>query len=158
MLVKKSLDLKPPGKKYYFIPILLLICFVTLYPLALSIYVFPPLFIGTMAYVFLEGLDREKYLAIFVALVYFINLEVNLSLPLFFIIIVSLMFYVVFYPMLDEIKKCTYCKGIISVIAINFMYLFGLSIYDFIFSTNTFELSEMLFYSLLVDMLLVMVL
>jgi hypothetical protein len=158
MLVRKALELKPVVRKHMFIPFLFLFLFILFYPMAISIYVVFPFFIGTMAYVFIEGLDKEKYLAIFVSVIYFINLEVNLSLPLFFILIVSALFYILFYPLLGKIKRCKQCKGIIVVIFVNIIYFLGLYFYDFLFETKSIVFDSMLLYSLLVDMLVVMVL
>jgi hypothetical protein len=158
MLVKKELKLRPIEKKHIVIPFLLLVSFVLLYPMVISIYVFTPLFIGTMVYVFLEGLHRENYVAIFVSIVYFINLEVNLSLPLFFIFIMSLFVYVLFYPLLNDMKKCTYCKAIITVILINVIYVSGLYLHDFIFDTQSIVFDNMLWYALLADIFVVILL
>jgi hypothetical protein len=158
MLVNKGIDLKPPVRKCIFIPALLLVSFVLFYPMLISIYVFAPLFIGTMAFILIEGVYKEQYLAIFVAVVYFVNLEVNLSLPLFFIVIISLMYYVLFYPSLKEIRRCRFCKPIISVIAINIMYVAGLLIHDFIFGTSSIVFDVMLWYALLADIFLVILL
>ena len=158
ILVKKSLVPKPVETKYMIVRMSLLFLFVLIYPMVISIYVFTPLFIGTMAYILLEGLYKEKYFAIFTAAVYFINFEVNLSLPLFFIIILSLLFYTLFYSSLIEMKRCKYCKAILTVLAINIMYALGLYIYDFIFETNSIFFDDMLLYSLLADIFLVILL
>ena len=158
MFVIKGLNLKAPVKKHIFIPALLLFIFVLCYPMLISIYVLMPLFIGTMGYVLLEGLYKEKYFAVVVALIYLLNLETNLSLPLFFIVITSLVYYVVFYPHLNEMERCRYCKAVFSVLIINLLYIFTLYVYDFIFSSKSIVFDSMLWYALCADMLLVMVL
>ena len=68
--------------------------FIFVYPMLISIYVFLPLLIGAMGYMLVQGLEREKTSFILLAIVYMVNLEVNLSLPIFLAVISSLLFYV----------------------------------------------------------------
>ncbi len=68
--------------------------FILFYPMLISIYVFLPLFIGAMSYILIQGLERKKSLFLFISVIYLMNLEVNLTLPLFLTIISSFIFYV----------------------------------------------------------------
>ena len=128
------------------------------YPMLISIYVFLPLFIGTMGYLFLKGIDENKVFYMLLPLVYFINIEVNLSLPFFLTTITTLIVYLVFYRNLNYFRKCTVCRPIISILLIDGLYLLFLLAYDFIFQTQTIVLDTILLYSLFVDFLVVVIL
>jgi hypothetical protein len=134
------------------------ILFIVFYPMLISIYVFLPLFIGVMGYTFIKGVDENKIFYILLSAIYFINLEVNLSLPFFLTIITSLLVYLFFYHHLDYFRRCTICRPILSVFLIDGLYLLSLLAYDFIFQTQTIVLDNILLYSLIVDLLLVAVL
>jgi len=124
----------------------------------ISIYVFLPLLIGVMGYIFIEGIEKGKRGYIVVSTVYFINLEVNLSLPLFSTIISSLLVYILFYHNLTYFRKCKMCKPILSILLLDGLYLASLLFYDFIFQANSIVLDNILLYSLIVDILLVVIL
>ena len=134
------------------------IFFILFYPMLISIYVFLPLFIGAISYLLIQGFEQGRYTYILVALVYLINLEVNLSLPLFFTIISALVFYVSIYPHLLHFRKCRLCKALFSVFILDVFYLGALFAYDFIFDVSSIELDFILLYSLVVDMLIVVLL
>jgi hypothetical protein len=134
------------------------ITFIIFYPMLISIYVFLPLLIGVMGYLLILGIEQEKKSYIFAALVYFINLEINLSLPFFLTIISSLLVYVIFFHSLLHFRKCTLCTPIITVILLDFCYLGLLLAYDFIFQDTTIMLDNILLYSLVIDLLIVVVL
>ncbi len=132
--------------------------FILFYPMLISIYVFLPLFIGSMAYILIRGIEKEKSLSIAVATIYLLNLEVNLSLPLFLVIISSLFFYVTIYPSLKYFRRCKVCKPLLAVILLDLFYLGALFSFDFIFQTQSIVLDSILLYSLIVDMLIVVIL
>ena len=132
--------------------------FIFFYPMLISIYVFLPLLIGAMGYMLVQGLEREKSSFILLAVVYMINLEVNLSLPLFLIIISTLLYYVIIYPYFKHFRKCRICRPLLSVVVLDIIYLGCLFSYDFIFQTQSIVLDEILLYSLIVDMLVVVIL
>ena len=132
--------------------------FIVFYPMLISIYVFLPLLIGIMGYVFIQGIEKGKTRYIFVAIIYFINLEVNLSLPFFLIFISSLLVYVLFYHSLLYFHKCKICRPVLSVLLIDAVYLGSLLSYDFVFQSNSIVLDTILLYSLIVDLLVVMIL
>ena len=132
--------------------------FVFFYPMLISIYVFLPLFIGAMSYMFILGLEKEKTAYILISIFFMMNIEVNLSLPTFLIIISALLFYVLIYPYLRHFRKCKVCRPILSVLLLDLLYLACLFSYDFVFQTQSIVLDKILLYSLVVDMLIVMIL
>jgi hypothetical protein len=138
--------------------VLALLFFVLFYPMLISIYVFLPLFIGAMSYTLIEGLETKRSFFIFIGVIYLVNLEVNLSLPLFLSIIIAFVFYLTFYSSLLHFRRCKICKPLLSVFILDFMYLGALMGFDFIFQTHSIELDNILLYSLVVDMLIVVLL
>jgi len=138
--------------------VIVLVLFTLFYPMLISIYVFLPLFIGAMSYTLIQGIEKDKTFSLVIAIIYLINLEVNLTLPLFLTIISSFIFYVTLYPSLKYFRKCKVCKPLISVILLDIFYLGALFAFDFIFQTHSIGLDMILLYSLVVDMLIVVLL
>ncbi len=136
----------------------MIISFILFYPMLISIYVFFPLLIGIMGYLLIEGIEKGKVHYIALAVIYFINLEVNLSLPFFLIFIVVLMIYLFIYPSLGYFNECKICKPILTVMFIDIVYLLFILSYDFLFQTTTVILDSILIYSIIVDFLVVIVL
>ncbi|TET90049.1 MAG: hypothetical protein E3J96_00895 [Sulfurovum sp.] len=132
--------------------------FIVFYPMLISIYVFLPLLIGVMGYILIQGIEKGKTYYIFIAIIYFVNLEVNLSLPFFLILISSLLVYVLFYHSLIYFNECMICRPVLSVLLIDAVYLGSLLSYDFIFQTNSIVLDNILLYSLIIDLLIVVML
>jgi hypothetical protein len=132
--------------------------FVAFYPMLISIYVFLPLFIGAMSYMFVVGLDKERTAYIVISILFMMNIELNLSLPIFLIIISTLIFYVFIYPSLIHFRSCKMCRPILSVLLLDLLYMGFLFSYDFIFETQSIVLDKILLYSLVVDMLIVVIL
>lgn len=149
---------KASKPEYKILWISAVVFFVLFYPMLISIYVFLPLFIGAMSYIFILGLENNKSLSLLIASIYLINLEVNLSLPLFLTIVSALLFYMIFYVSLKYFSRCKMCKPLISVLLLDVLYLGALFAFDFIFDTNSIVLDSILFYSLIVDMLIVVLL
>jgi len=144
--------------KFPYLLWILALIFVIFYPMLISIYVFLPLLVGVMGYLLILGIENEKTSYIFVALIYFINLEINLSLPFFLTIISSLTIYVLFFQSLLHLRKCKVCISVITVILLDFFYLGSLLAYDFIFQETTIMLDDILLYSLVIDLLIVVLL
>ena len=139
--------------------ILLLTVFTMIfYPMLISIYVFLPLLIGTMGYIFMRGLQEGKIIHIVIAIIYFINLEINLSLPLFLSIITALFVYVIFYRNITYFSSVSILKSILVVLLMDIFYLLFLLMYDFLFGTSSIVLDGILAYSFIVDMLVVVML
>jgi len=143
----------------HYLPFLFgVLLFVLFYPMLISIYVFLPLFIGAMSYILILGIEKEKTSYVVFASLYLINLEVNLSLPLFLTIISSFIFYVTFSLYLQHFRQCKLCKPLISVLMLDLFYLGALFAFDFIFQVHSIELDIILLYTLIVDMLIVVLL
>ena len=137
---------------------IIVLLFILIYPMLISIYVFLPLLMGVMGYVFIRGLDEGKMHYLFVSIFYFINLEINLSLPLFLSFISFLIMYIVVYKNLYYFRNCRICQSILSVIFIDLFYVGVILIYDFVFQTTSIVLDNLLLYSLIVDIILVIIL
>ena len=137
---------------------IVLLLFIAFYPMFISIYVFLPLLIGIMGYILMLGVEEGKWSIVFIALVYFLNLEVNLSLPFFLTIIASLLVYVLMFHNLIYFRSCHICRPILSVLMVDALYIILLLAYDFIFQTTSVVLDSILLYSLIVDILVVVML
>jgi hypothetical protein len=149
---------KKSQKKHYLPFLIGVLLFVIFYPMLISIYVFLPLFIGSMSYILILGIEKEKTSYIIFSSLYLINLEVNLSLPLFLTIISSFIFYVTLFLYLQHFRQCKLCKPLISVVILDLFYLGALFAFDFIFQVQSIELDIILLYTLIVDMLIVVLL
>ena len=134
---------------------ILVLVFIAFYPMLISIYVFLPLLVGVMGFLLMKGVEKNNPFYILVALVYLINLEVNLSLPFFLTVVASLIVYLAFYSHQNYFKKCVVCKSVLSVIMIDLLYLGLLLSYDFVFQTNSIVVDQILVYSLVIDLLVV---
>lgn len=132
--------------------------FIIIYPMLISIYVFLPLLIGVMGYLLIYGIEKDKKEYVIGSLVYFTNLEVNLSLPFFLMAMSTLLVYVLFFHYLTHFRKCQVCTPIITVLLLDFFYLASILIYDFIFQETTVILDNILLYSLVIDLLVVVIL
>jgi|LGVC01.1.fsa_nt_gb hypothetical protein len=136
----------------------IVIAFIIFYPMLISIYVFLPILIGFMGYVLILGIDRSRISYVLISLVYLVNIEVNLSLPLFLSVLTIMLFYVTIYPHLYVLKKCKVCIPLLSVIFIDLLYFIMLLGYDFIFGESSIVIDQLLLYSLVVDILMVFLL
>jgi hypothetical protein len=132
--------------------------FIVFYPMLISIYVFLPLLIGVMGYILIQGIEKEKIHYVLISIIYFANLDVNLSLPFFLLSISSLLVYVLFYHSLLYFRECVICRPVLTVLLIDTVYLGSLLSYDFIFQTNSVVLDNILLYSLIIDLLIVVIL
>jgi len=137
---------------------IVVLLFILFYPMLISIYVFLPLLIGIMGYIMILGIEHGKLYYLLISTIYFINLEVNLSLPFFLTIIMVLLVYVLFYHHLSYFRNCYVCRPILLVIIIDVFYLGALLVYDFIFQGTSIVLDNILLYSLIVDILVVAIL
>lgn len=145
---------KEKGSLFWFFSLI----FILFYPMLISIYVFLPLFIGLISYIFIVGLEREKNTLVILSVIYMLNLEINLSLPIFLNIISALLFYLIVYPYLQYFRRCFFCRPLLSVISLDLMYLGTLFFYDFVLQTQSIYLDKILLYSLIVDMIMVLML
>jgi len=132
--------------------------YIIFYPMFISIYVFLPLMIGFMGYLFIYGVERADTKYITLSLIYLINLEVNLSLPLFLTLLTVIFFYIFIYPVLTILKECKSCIALFSVLFIDLLYFIMLVGYDFIFDASSIVVDQLLLYTLVVDMVMVFLL
>jgi hypothetical protein len=137
----------------------LIVAVVLFYPLLISMYVFIPLLIGLAGYFFMIGLYKEKPLYVALSTLYFVNLEVNLSLPLFLMVMASLSTYFLFAKKSILPKgKCRACKAIYITFLVDIIYFVLLFSYDLVFQTTSIVVDSILLYSLLFDLLAVVIL
>jgi hypothetical protein len=135
------------------------ILFVIFYPMLISIYVFLPLSIGFTGYLLIIGIeDNSKRKYVIFSLIYMLNLEINLSLPLFLMTANVLFFYITIYPTLDILKQCKICVALLSVIFIDLLYFIMIVGYDFIFDEVSIVVDQLLLDTLIVDMVMVFLL
>ncbi len=137
---------------------ILIAVFVAFYPMLISIYVFLPLFIGVMGYIFILGVDRGKISYILVSFLYLFNIDLNLSLPFFLVSIAIVSVYLFFYPYVKHFRKCTPCSALLTVLMIDVVYLGILLAYDFVFQTESVVLDDILLYPLIVDLIVAVML
>ena len=133
-------------------------CFVLLYPILISMYVFLPLFIGFAGYMIIWGIDGHGVRYIWFPLLYLLNLEANLSLPMFLSLLAILLFYLTIYEKIRYFKRCSVCVGLLSVVVIDIYYFILLLGYDFIFDTTSIFINSLLLYSLIFDLIFVVLL
>ena len=132
--------------------------YIIFYPMFISIYVFLPLMIGFMGYLFIYGIEKSKTSYVILSLAYLINLEVNLSLPLFLTLLTVIFFYIFIYPILAILKECKICVALFSVLFIDLLYFIILVGYDFIFDESSIVVDKLILYTLVVDMVMVFLL
>jgi len=146
-------------KKYSeYIIFILWVATIIIYPALISIYVSLPLFIGFSGLMFITGLEKQKSSIWFLALAYMFILEINLSLPIGLIAIASLICYIYIFSKLSILKHCPKCIQIIGVISINIIYLFMLSFIDLITSQSSIDYNISIFYTIIVDIIAVVLL
>ncbi len=133
-------------------------CFVLLYPILISMYVFLPLFIGFAGYMVIWGIDGHGVRYIWFPLLYLLNLEANLSLPMFLSLLAILLFYLTLYERIRYFKRCSVCVGLLSVVAIDVYYFILILGYDFMFDTTSIFINSLLLYSLVFDLIFVVLL
>ncbi|MDY0194975.1 MAG: hypothetical protein RBR33_02810 [Sulfurovaceae bacterium] len=130
--------------------------FVILYPMFVSVHSFLPFFFGVAGYVFMTGIRAQNIPLIIISSFYLLNLEINLSMPLFGSIIAVLLFYLFIFP---KIKGWMHNKSFIPVTSVMFIYLtyyIVLFIDDLIFLTSNHNINFtwILFFSFVIDILL----
>ncbi len=129
--------------------------FVIFYPILISIYVYLPLFIGLAGYLIVWGIEGHGAKYIWFPVAYLLNLEANLSLPMFLSLFAIFLFYLTLYKRILYFKRCSICVGSLSVVAIDLYYLCAILLYDFMFDTTSILVDSSLLYSMLFDLLFV---
>ena len=126
---------------------------VLLYPMLISIYVTLPLFIGFAGLIFIIGIEKERLLSILFAIVYMLNLEINLSLPLFLLLISTTIFYIFFNNKLHFLKLCRICVYLLTVVSINLIYFFILTLYDIVTHQHSINYDGLIVISIIYDII-----
>ncbi len=134
---------------------LLILGFIVFYPLLISKYVSLPLFIGFSGYLIVWGIDGHGKKYLWFPLLYLMNLEANLALPMFLVLFAVLLFYLTLYKKIRYFKRCSTCVGLLSVVAIDFYYFIVLLGYDFVFDTTSIFIDSILLYSMVFDFIFV---
>ena len=127
------------------------------YPIVISIYLFLPLFTGVAGYAIIRGAEKGEWFGIVLGLLYFVNLDLNLSLPFFAIALTIFTVYFVLYPIWRHFR-CHICAVLLSVLSIDGVYFGMLKLYDFVFATTTVKTDTILLYHLVTDLLVAAVL
>ena len=126
---------------------------VIVYPMLISIYVTMPLFIGFAGLMLVTSIEKDRYWHIILVLLYMINLEINLSLPLFLIPISVVIFILLIKPRLSFLKLCPMCIKVVTVVAINIIYFILLYGYDFAHGQSSVNYDSFLLFSLIYDII-----
>jgi len=121
----------------------------------ISMYVTLPLFVGFAGLMMVIGIEEERRTYTLFALIYMLNLEINLSLPMFIMPISVMVFYIFIKDKLAIIKLCKICVRVVSVILINALYFFILANYDFITDQSSVNYDSLLLSSVLFDIIAV---
>jgi len=129
--------------------------FIILYPILISIHVYLPLFIGLSGYLMILGFEGRGVKFVWLPLFYLLNLESNLSLPLLLTLLSVLTFYLTLFNKVNFFKRCWVCIGLFSVILIDLYYFAFLMVYDFVFDTTSIVVNSLLMYSLVLDLIFV---
>ena len=128
---------------------------IIIYPMLISMYVTLPLFVGFAGLIMVMGIEEERYTYFLLALIYMLNLEINLSLPMFLMPISVMVFYLFVKDKLAIIKLCKICVRVASVVLINAIYFFILANYDFITEQSSVNYDSLLLSSVLFDIIAV---
>ncbi len=99
------------------------------------------------------GIDGHGVRYVWFPLLYLLNLEANLSLPMFLSLLAILLFYLTIYEKIRYFKRCSVCVGLLSVVVIDIYYFILLLGYDFIFDTTSIFINSLLLYSLTFDLI-----
>jgi len=142
----------------HLILVIFVFSFILFYPMFISIYVFLPLMIGIMGFLMIKGIEKHKISYILIPFLYLINLEINLSLPIFLTLVSILTVYVIYINSFIYKIKCNICKAIFITSYIDILYLGLLLGYDFIFQTKSIVIDEILLYSLIIDLIISVIL
>lgn len=143
------------GKTLWVLFTILVLTFIILYPILISMYVYLPLFIGFAGYMIVWGIEGHGMRFIWLPIIYLLNLEANLSLPMFLSLLAILLFYLTLYEKIRYFKRCPICVALLSVVAINVYYFAILIGYDFMFDATSIFFDSLLLYSVVFDLIFV---
>jgi hypothetical protein len=131
----------------------LLLFMVIFYPMLTSIYgILPPL-IGVVGLMVIYNVDENRVYA-FLGMLYLVNLDLNLSLPMLLSIFSIVIIYVMIYPSAKLMIRCQKCLAFFLIFLINGFYYINLFIYDIIFSSKVIVGDNTLLFYILFDLLI----
>ena len=136
---------------------LFLFFFVLFYPMLVSMYTMLPPLIGLVGYIFIVNIDSKKIYSLS-AFLYLVNLDLNLTLPLFFSIAITVLILMFIYEPLKRLVRCRVCLLFALIVLIDFTYYMTLFVYDFIFNVSTVIGDMLLVYYIVIDILVGMML
>ncbi len=120
------------------------------YPVLVSIYSMLPPLIGLAGYIIISNVNKNKIYAL-AGMVYLLNLELNLTLPMLLSIFVVVMTYIFLYSPLKLLIRCRVCFLFSMIVIIDAFYYLTLFLYDAMFQTTTVVSDMMLVYYIMVD-------
>jgi hypothetical protein len=120
------------------------------YPILVSIYTMLPPLIGVVGYLIVSNIDRNKVYALS-GMLYLLNLELNLTLPMLLSIFVVVITYIFLYSPLKLLIRCKVCFLFTMIMIIDTFYYSVLFLYDAMFQSTTVIVDMMLVYYIMVD-------
>jgi len=136
--------------KRKFIEWVFIVSFTLFYPMLVSMYPLLPPLIGIVGVYIILKLEKDVVKTLF-AMVYLMNLDLNLGLPFILSIFSILTINTFVYPSAKLIISCRSCLIVFLIFLIDVFYYFNLFLYDFIFSGETIIANSMLWFYILVD-------
>ena len=123
------------------------------YPILVSMYTMLPPLIGLAGYIVITNVNKNIFYAL-AGMVYLVNLELNLTLPMLLSIFVVVMIYIFLYSTLKLLIRCRVCLLFVLMVLIDFSYYLVLFLYDLMFGTTTVISDMLLVYYIVVDILI----
>ncbi|MBU1666815.1 hypothetical protein KKC13_00205 [bacterium] len=136
--------------KWSFFKRTLLVLMVVAYPILVSIYTMLPPLIGLVGYIIITNVDKNRVYALS-GMLYLVNLDLNLTLPMLLSIFVIVMIYLLLYSNLKLLIRCRVCLLFILITMVDLFYYMSLFLYDFMFNTSTVIGDMLLVYYIVVD-------
>ncbi len=140
-------------KRLNFLEKIFLFSMVLLYPILVSIYSMLPPLIGLAGYIVITNVDKNRLYALS-GMVYLVNLELNLTLPMLLSIFVVVMLYIFLYSPLKLLIRCRVCLVFVLMVLIDLIYYLTLFLYDVMFNTSTVVGDMLLVYYIAIDLLI----
>ena len=123
------------------------------YPLLVSIYMMLPPLIGIAGLVIIYYLE-ENWIYAIAGILYLVNIDLNLGLPLPLSVFSIVLIYYLVYPSAQLMIRCKTCLSLFLIILVDAFYYMNLFIYDFIFSSSTTTGDSTLLVYIMMDLLL----
>ena len=136
---------------------LFLFCFVLFYPMLVSMYTVLPPLIGLSGYILITNIKTKKIYSVS-SFFYLVNLDLNLTLPMFLSTAITVLIFMFVYEPLTRLVRCRVCLLFALIVLIDFIYYVTLFVYDFIFNASTVIGDMLLVYYIVIDILVGMML